>query len=91
MSNRAATSERALGADEGLTVACAASMDNLLTFPKSMLVRRAPSPVPAARSCAPPSSPWPPAEDVEPYRCSTLSPVSRRPVSNTALASEIMS
>ena len=29
-----------LGPDEGLPVECAASMDNLLTFPKAMLVRR---------------------------------------------------
>lgn len=37
---RGIATELALGADEGLTVACAASLDNLLTFPKSMLVRR---------------------------------------------------
>jgi mRNA interferase MazF len=29
-----------LGGDEGLPFDCAASMDNVLTFPKSMLVRR---------------------------------------------------
>ncbi len=37
---RGIATELALGADEGLSVACAASLDNLLTFPKSMLARR---------------------------------------------------
>ena len=37
---RGIATELALGADEGLSVACAASLDNLLAFPKSMLVRR---------------------------------------------------
>jgi mRNA interferase MazF len=33
-------SELPLGIDEGLPVPCVASMDNVLTFPISMLVRR---------------------------------------------------
>lgn len=37
---RGIATEVALGPDDGLSVACAASMDNLLTFPRSMLLRR---------------------------------------------------
>ncbi|HSH58203.1 MAG TPA: type II toxin-antitoxin system PemK/MazF family toxin [Acidimicrobiales bacterium] len=37
---RGIVTEVELGPDEGLSVACAASLDNLLTFPKPMLVRR---------------------------------------------------
>ena len=37
---RGIPSEVALGPPEGLPGACAASMDNLLAFPKTMLVRR---------------------------------------------------
>jgi mRNA interferase MazF len=37
---RGIPSEVPLGAAEGLDVACVATMDNVLTFPKSMLVRR---------------------------------------------------
>lgn len=37
---RGIPTEIRLGHDEGLPVACVASMDNLLTFPKAMLVRR---------------------------------------------------
>lgn len=33
-------SELRLGLDEGLALDCAASLDNLLTFPKTMLTRR---------------------------------------------------
>ena len=34
-------SEVALGPDDGLPTQCVASLDNILTFPKSMLTRRA--------------------------------------------------
>ncbi len=37
---REIATELPLGADEGLVSLCAASLDNLLTVPKSMLVRR---------------------------------------------------
>lgn len=37
---RGIATEVELGPNEGLSVACAAAMDNLLTFPKLMLVRR---------------------------------------------------
>lgn len=37
---RGIPTEVALGPDHGLAVECAASLDNLLAFPKSMLTRR---------------------------------------------------
>ncbi|MGZ8566619.1 MAG: type II toxin-antitoxin system PemK/MazF family toxin [Actinomycetota bacterium] len=37
---RAIPTEVPLGPEEGLPAPCVASMDNVLTFPKSMLVRR---------------------------------------------------
>jgi mRNA interferase MazF len=37
---RGVPSELALGTDEGLPVACVASLDNLRPFPKTLLVRR---------------------------------------------------
>ena len=47
---RGIPTEVALGPEEGLPTECVATMDNLLTFPKSMLVRRMGSLSPARRA-----------------------------------------
>lgn len=46
---RSIPTEVALGPDEGLLTACAATVDNVLPFPKAMLVRRMGALAPARR------------------------------------------